>query len=284
MKRILIAAGTLAGACAALIVPSMRKQWMKDYTGRYYAHRGLHANDGEKPENSLAAIAHAAEQGYGIEFDVQLSKDGVPVIMHDFLAERTLRREDGTPVSGCVRDYTLEALRPFHILNSNEKIPTLQEVLDAVDGRVPLIVELKADLDQDDPEAVCRKADEVLSHYRGRYVIESFHPGCVRWYRKHRPEVIRGQLSDGFLEQKYGLRYLPVEYLLTNAVTRPDFIAYHWEYASNPSLRILRRLFGCPTVAWTIRNQNTLDAMKKQFDLLIFDSFVPDEPEEKPGE
>ena len=105
--------------------------------GWYYAHRGLHDNKGDAPENSLAAIRNAVEKGYGIEFDVQLTRDRIPVVFHD----ETLKRVCGA--EGNVRDYTYEELQAFPLLASQERIPLLADVLAAVDGRVPLIIEIK---------------------------------------------------------------------------------------------------------------------------------------------
>ena len=88
-----------------------------------YAHRGLHDNQSEAPENSLAAFRKAVEAGFGIELDIQLSKDRIPVVFHDF----TLKRVCGAP--GKVCDYTYEELQKFSLCGSGQKIPTLEEVL-----------------------------------------------------------------------------------------------------------------------------------------------------------
>ena len=278
MKRVIAAATGLLGLYLFVVKPSSRHRWLDEMKGRLYAHRGLHDNRGSAPENSLAAFAKAVENGYGIELDVQLSRDGIPVVFHDHLLKRAARDETGQPVNGAVSDYTLEELRRFHLFDSEEKIPLFSEVLSLVNGAVPIIVEIKAEMGSD-CETLCQKADQLLSKYPGKYVVESFHPMAVLWYRRHRPEIIRGQLSDGFLRETGKLRYLPVEYLLTNLRTRPDFIAYNWEYEANPSRRIAAKLFHCPSVAWTIQSQDTLNRMRKKFDLLIFDSFIPGEEE-----
>ncbi|MBQ9123308.1 MAG: hypothetical protein IJY10_07450, partial [Lachnospiraceae bacterium] len=148
-----------------------------------YAHRGLHDNESEAPENSMAAFRKAVEGGYGIELDVQLTKDQVPVVFHDFTLQRMARMAgdavadstptgDGSktadvaetadaietaeavtsaatgdtglqPAPGMVADYTYEELKQFTLGKSSEQIPTFKEFLEMVDGRVPLIVEYK---------------------------------------------------------------------------------------------------------------------------------------------
>ena len=96
----------------------------KPYLGVYYAHRGLHDNRTSAPENSMPAFRKAVEAGYGIELDVQLTKDGIPVIFHDFTLERICG------VSGKPGDYTFEELQEMKLLQTEEKIPSLQEFLE----------------------------------------------------------------------------------------------------------------------------------------------------------
>jgi len=236
--------------------------------GVYYAHRGLHDNQSDAPENSLAAIKKAAEAGYGIEFDVQLTRDRMPVVFHD----ENLRRV--CSVEGNVRDYTYAELQQFPLLASGERIPLLRDVLSAVDGRVPLIIEIKI---HENAAEVCAKADELIAAYKGPYCIESFDPRAVAWYKKNRPQVIRGQLSCSFNRsgRRESFAHMLVHYLLTNVITRPDFIAYSHKNKNNISRVLCRRFFGALSVAWTIRSQQELDAAKDDFDLFIFEQFIP---------
>ncbi len=231
----------------------------------YYAHRGLFNNDSEAPENSLAAFKLAVENGYGIELDVQLSKDKVPVVFHD----ATLKRMCG--VDGNVWDYTLAELKEFKLANSEEHIPTFAEALNVIGGKCPVIVEYKLDVVSSE---VCRLGNELLKDYSGPYCIESFHPLALLWYKKNRPDVVRGQLSMNFWqEEKYKGKfiYLLMTYLVTNVATRPDFIAYKHSDASNFSRRMCK-VFGALSVAWTIKSTEQYEAAKNKFDLFIFDS------------
>ena len=159
------------------------------FKNRHYAHRGLFDNNSDAPENSLAAFKKAVDAGYGIELDVQLSKDDKLVVFHD----ATLNRMCG--IDGKVWDYTLEELQQMKLLNSNETIPTFEQFLEVVDGKVPFILEYKLDRVQ---TRVCELANEVLKNYKGVYCIESFHPLALLWYRKNRPDVLRGQLCEEF--------------------------------------------------------------------------------------
>lgn len=236
--------------------------------GVYYAHRGLHDNKGDAPENSLASIRNAVAHGYGIEFDVQLTRDRIPVVFHD----ESLKRMCG--VEGNVRDYTYEELQAFPLLSSQERIPLLADVLAAVNGRVPLIIEIKV---HEDPAEVCARADELIAAYKGPYCIESFDPRAVIWYKKNRPQVIRGQLSSDFNTAKHKELFSEtlVHHLLTNVTARPDFIAYNHHNKGNLSRTLCRKVFGALSVAWTIRSQQELDAAKDDFDLFIFEQFIP---------
>ena len=218
----------------------------------------------------MKAFQKAMDAGYGIEFDVQLTKDRMPVVFHD----ETLKRVCGA--EGKVRDYTYGELQQFTLCNSSERIPLLADVLKLVDGKVPLIIEIKI---HENANTVCSIADEWIKGYQGVYCIESFHPFAVKWYKKHRPEVIRGQLSSDFntKEEKESVSKFLVHYLLTNFLCRPDFIAYNHRHKNNISRFLCRYLFGALSVAWTIRSGKEMDEVKKAFDLFIFEGFIPEE-------
>ncbi len=301
LLRLLFGLLLLAGLYLWMILPRMWNRPAKgSFSGVLYAHRGLFDPKANIPENSLAAFRRAVDAGYGIELDVQLTADGIPVVFHDGKLARMARRERrgekgsvaGRPkegassvdllqtpeVPGRVLDYTLKELHRFHLLDSEEKIPTFEEVLNLVDGRVPLIVELKAEtLDF----SLCEKVDALLREYgkKGIYCIESFQPLFVCWFRFRHPEVFRGQLSTAFRDpaSEVGARifHFFVKYLLCNFLTRPDFIAYNYRCRNNLSRRLCRAWFSSTAVAWTIRSEKDLEDNRAFFDLFIFDSFLP---------
>jgi len=242
---------------------------MKPFMGRLYAHRGLHDNRSDAPENSLTAFRRAVERGFGIEMDIQTTKDGVPVVFHDFTLKRVCAAE------GRVRDYTFKELQQFRLCGSDQRIPAFEEVLKLVDGRVPLIVEVKMDRFLD--ASVCAAGDRLLSGYKGFYCVESFHPLALLWYRRHRPGVVRGQLSDDFYREGYrGPLYFLLQYLLFNWLGKPDFVAYCHRYPNMISSKICRKLYKNASAAWTIKNEEELARARKNFDMYIFESFFPD--------
>ena len=257
----------------------------RPFFGHMYAHRGLHnmnpaieklksiknthAQQPETdrlPENSYAAIKRAADLGYGIEFDVHLTKDDVPVVFHD----DTLNRICG--VKGNLRDYTYAQLQQFRLLGTEERIPAFADILKMVDGRVPLIIEYKVEKNAD---KLCRICDRILSDYKGLYCIESFHPMAVRWYKIHRPNIVRGQRSEDFTRQKLNIPYFLLSHLIGNCYASPDFIAYNCKHKDELSRTICRKLYRSLSVAWTVRSQEELDRVSRSFDLFIFEGFVP---------
>lgn len=269
LSIILITAAVLTVLYFLAIMPRMsHKKSRAEFFGVFYAHRGLHDNETKAPENSMAAFRKAVKAGYGIEMDVQLTKDKVPVVFHDFTLKRVCGQE------GKVCDYTYEELQKFTLCKSEERIPRFQDVLQLVSGRVPLIIELKIEwMDV----MVCPVADQLLREYQGLYCIESFNPLALLWYRRYHNEVVRGQLSDGFLKsgEFQGPLYWFLQNLLLNWMTKPDFIAYNHKYADTVSRKLCKNLYKNLSVAWTIKSQQELEAARKSFDLIIFDSFIP---------
>ena len=120
------------------ILPGQKKRW-KDFLGWDYAHRGLHDNLWGIPENSLPAFQAAVDKGYGIELYVHITADHQLIVHHDDTLYRMCR------VERAIKDMTLEEIRQYTLLNTDEKIPTLKEVLDLVNGKVPLLIELKSE-------------------------------------------------------------------------------------------------------------------------------------------
>ena len=186
MKKWISAAATAAGAYLIAIAPRLceRPERMPKV---YYAHRGLHDNISDAPENSLAAFQKAVDAGYGIELDVQMTADGKVVVVHDF----NLKRISG--VDKEIDQCTYEELQDYPIYGSDQRVPLFEDVLKAVDGKVPLIVELK----YKEGSKICEKAQEILNGYTGIYCIESFHPQVLVWYRKNYPHICRGNHADG---------------------------------------------------------------------------------------
>ena len=242
---------------------------------RYFAHRGLH--DGSVPENSLAAFRMAAEKGYGIEWDVHLSRDGKMFVFHDF----SLLRMCG--VDRLISDMTEEEIRVCRLQGGSEGIPSLDEALKTVNGRVPLIIEMKADGKLWDT-ALAQKLFDRMQSYPGRWCVESFDPFLVRWYKKHAPDIVRGQLAydPRYAGEKRSLIYHLAARLLFNFLSRPHFIAYGWEGDRNASLRLMRALFRPVMAAWTVRTPQASKDLQNRYDAQIFEAFDPSSNPKEP--
>jgi glycerophosphoryl diester phosphodiesterase len=252
-----------------LIAPGRGAGKARDtHFNRHYAHRGLHTKDRAVPENSITAMIAARDAGYGMELDLSLTRDGQVVVFHD----NNLRRVCG--VDRELGEITFEQLCTHRLFDTGESAPLFSEVLQAVNGRVPLIVELK---DTPRRDELCRKAAALLDTYTGRYSVESFHPGIVGWFYRNRPGVIRGQLSAGpgiFVKQNRLEKFL-IAAMLTNVATRPHFVAYrHQDSHGNAGLWLFRRLGGA-IVGWTVTDTDDLDWCLQFFDAIIFEFIRP---------
>lgn len=250
-----------------LIKPGRRKCGMEKYTGVKFAHRGLH--DGGRAENSLSAFRAAKEAGYGIELDVRLSSDGELVVYHD----PTLNRVCG--VEGRVIDFTAEELSRLSLAGTGEGIPTFKQVLELIDGAVPLLVEIKMDPGE---SGVAEKLAEVIKDYHGEYIIESFNPLALRIVSRLLPSVPRGILSMPYHNQEKfrgKLLYFLLENLCLNFLMRPDFIAYEKGCSKHRILRLIRRLYGTPLFAWTVRSiDEEAHAISDGYDTVIFEKYL----------
>ena len=238
--------------------------------GFRYAHRGLHGPG--VPENSLAAFRRAAEAGYGAELDVHLTRDGRLVVIHD----GDLERMCGVP--GRVAEKTAEELAALRLAGSEEHIPLLEEVLPLFAGRAPLVVELKTD--RHGAAALAQDTVDCLERFSIDYCVESFDPRPLRWLRRHRPSVLRGQLSQDFHRHPSSQgpwNRLALTNLFYNAFTRPDFVAYRFGDREKPAVRLCRK-FGMRMAYWTLRSRADVALAEQEGALPIFEE--PDRPKE----
>ncbi len=256
-----------------LIRPNLPRRDISGLSGYDYAHRGLWNAD--RPENGMAAFRAAVEHGFGIELDVHLTQDGHLVVHHDF----SLKRICGEDIK--IEDHDLSRIRQCRLGRTTEPVPTFDEVLALVNGRVPLIIELKV---AGNAAALSAAVYQRMQRYHGPWCMESFHPAAPFWFRKHAPEVIRGQLTYnhvGFPDRKPMKRLLDalVASMLSNVLSRPDFIAYEASTESPRSLpmNLLRRMRP-HLVCWTIRSQEDMNQCRSRYDLQIFEGFVPHKP------
>lgn len=233
-----------------------------------YAHRGLH--DAAKLENSMAAFRAAVDSGYGVELDIHLLRDGNLAVIHD----SSLKRTAGVDIR--VEDLAAEELAQYYLCGTGETIPQFRQVLDLFAGKAPLIVELK--VVDGNHAALCEAACRLLDSYQGPYCVESFDPRAVAWFRKNRPDVIRGQLSENWMGRKHPLpailRWI-LTYHISNLYTRPDFIAYKFADRKVFGTEICRKLWKLQGVSWTLKTPGDYETAVKEGWIPIFEGFRP---------
>jgi glycerophosphoryl diester phosphodiesterase len=227
------------------------------------AHRGLHNE--RIPENSLAAFQNAVDKGYNIELDVQLIADGTVVVFHD----ETLTRMTGK--DGALKSLTKADLKTLTLKNSQEKIPTFEEVLNLVAGKTPIIIEIKnkgkvGELEQ--------KVIDLLQNYQGKYAIASFNPKVLAYFKARAPYVLRGQLSGSFKWTKMNFikKWLLKSMWFAKKDELADFIMYEAGALPSPYIHKLGRL---PVLTWTVRTQQEYQRVMRYADNIIFEGFVP---------
>ena len=249
----------------ALLAPGgVTRRQKAPFVGVNYAHRGLHRRDMSVPENSIEAFRLAARAGYGIELDVQLSRDGQVVVFHD----ATLNRVCGVDARVDELDYA--DLKKLKLCGQDTGIPLFSEVLDVIRGRGPLIVELKSGRRN---RELCEKTYALLESYRGEVCIESFNPFIVGWFRFHARDLVRGQLAMPtryYVEEKMPLaQSFLLSHCLMNFIGRPQFIAYRIGYRP-PTVRLASAL-GAMRFGWTSHEPRN----EKGRDGVIFEFYKP---------
>lgn len=263
-----IALGVTAAAAGAVVfaaAPGKSGAGQKGpFYGRYFAHRGLHTADGSAPENSLTAFRMAANVGYGVELDVHLTKDGQVAVFHDHDLERM------TGAEGNIEDWDYAELRQLRLAGSGEHIPLLTEVLEVIGGVGPIILELKPG---DRRTELCQKTAALLAEYPGDVCVECFDPRVLRWFKKHAPRYLRGQLAMPATHYE-GEVSRPLAFLLSrgllNFLGRPQFMAY--ELGKKPLTVRLAEKLGAMRVCWTSRSLHD----KKDNEAVIFEYYRPD--------
>ncbi len=247
-----------------LIAPRARRRLSLPKSG--YAHRGLWSR--ELPENSLPAFAAAVKAGFGIETDVRLTKDGVPIVFHD----EDLKRMCG--IDKDVSGLTYDELCTYKLCGV-EKIPTFAEFLKTVNGQAPLLIELKGFTGD---TQLCDVISPMLDNYTGEFVVESFNPLMLHAMKKLRPEICRGQLVTNANKRGVGggkLRNFLLYIMVTNVLSRPDFIAYDKDFSKGPSLFLATRLLGARRCVWTVKTDSEYDRFTLRGDCPIFDEITP---------
>ena len=237
----------------------MKKELAK---GLCIAHRGLHDNENGVPENSMLAFQRAIENNIPIEFDLHILKDNQIVVFHD----DNLKRMTGYDKD--IKRCSYGELRDLKLLETDETIPLFKDVLELVDGKVLINVEFKCD---NKAGILERKACEFLDNYQGKFMVQSFNPLSVKWFKDNRSHFIRGQLSYDFRDMKMNIikRFI-LRKMLLNPLTKPDFISYDIHSISGKQINKIKSK-GIRLFLWPIRTQEDLELAKTYGDSFIYE-------------
>jgi len=237
----------------------MKRKELRWLTARPIAHRGYHDLARGRPENSLAAFEAAVAAHYAIECDLHPSADGIPVVFHDL----TLERMTGDP--RCVRDVTAAELGTLNISGTREWVPTLDELLRLVEGRVPLIIELKHMPGRDG--TLTWDVAERLQDYAGPAAVMSFASAQIAEARAANPRLPRGLTAQG------GMRQFRTNYRAARDLD-VDFVSYRLRDLPTPMPIIARHLFGIPLICWTAKSPTEAKRAARWTDQITFEGFA----------
>lgn len=237
----------------------MRNQ-LRWLTARPIAHRGLHDLARGRPENSLAAFEAAVASHYAIECDLHLAADSVPVVFHDSALKRL------TGEQGEIGDFTSKALGDLRIAGTPEWIPTLDELLRLVEGRVPLIIELKHV--EGRGAGLAGEVVGRLRGYPGSAALMSFEPTLIADVRAADPSLPRGLVAKGGLRRGWA-------HIRTVLRLGVSFISYAIDDLPTPMPILARRLLGVPLICWTVRTPAQRRKAEELADQMTFEGFEP---------
>ncbi|MFB9951997.1 glycerophosphodiester phosphodiesterase [Rhizobium puerariae] len=233
--------------------------WIKDLP---VAHRGYHDMNRQVWENTLSAFSRAVEAGFAIECDVQLAADSVPVIFHDHNLERLCG------IKGDIRERTSAELGLLSVGGTKDKVPTLKQMLDLVNGRVPLVIEIKGREEGED-DGFAETVLDVLEGYRGHVALMSFDHHILRDLKRANSPYPLGLTAMGDKPEEFFKHDEAMQLGL-------DFISYHYPHLPN-SFITARRAAGIPVITWTVRDANGREHTYKYADQMTFEGFDPRE-------
>jgi glycerophosphoryl diester phosphodiesterase len=241
-------------------------------TARPIAHRGLHDAAAGIIENTAAAVSAAIAGNYGLEVDVQVSRDGEAMVYHDDVLGRL------TDGAGRLDALNAAELKRVAFRGSDQRMMTLGDLCDLIGGRATLLIELKSRFDGDARLPV--RVASVLAGYRGPAAPMSFDPRQLAVLRQKSPDLVFGIVAAKYRPHPYWdlmpawMRY-GMGYLLTALTPRPQFVAY--AVANLPALAplIARRMFGLPLLTWAVRTEAERKTARRFADQMIFEGFRP---------
>lgn len=238
-------------------------------TTKPIAHRGLH-NGSLLPENSYAAFQNAIDKNLPVELDLRFTQDEKIIVFHD---DNLLRMTgNDKPVS----NTAWNEIKNYRLTDTQEKIPLFAEFLEFINGKVPVLVEIK---NFGKPGIFERELKQTLQNYKGEFAVQSFNPLSIKWFRKNAPGLTLGQIASKFREDNIPLHYkFLLKNLVFNPVTKPDFINYHIDDLPYLPVMFYRKV-GISLLGWTIKKEEQLTKAKNICDNFVFENIPVDKIE-----
>ena len=227
---------------------------LKPLLNKLIAHRGIH-NKYIKG-NSLVAIDMSIMKNYPVEFDVTLTKDNVVILCHDNF------------IKCGNKNFIISNHRYEELKNVCHELVTLEEVLKLVSGNVPLLIEIKPYTKGNKIE---KEVVKLLDGYNGYFAIQSFSPFIIYWFKKNRPNYIRGQLLTNIYNYNFIVNSV-YKYMLFNKFTNPDFICYNIKGLPNKQIKNARKTK--PVIGWTVKKESQIKEYDKYCDNFICDNIL----------
>ena len=219
--------------------------WMNDIN---IAHRGLHNISKGIPENTILAFDQAINNHYAIELDVHILKDGTLIVFQDDTLKRCCN------IDKKVKTMTYEEINKLTLFDTEHKIPTLEDVLSYIDGRVPLIIEIKTDKSA---RNICPKLTKLLKKYKGKVAVKSFSPFIIYWFKKHYSDIPRGLLAANFDTEKSFkiVKKIFLSSLLFMPLCKPDFLSIQLKMLKCKKIKRIKREQNLPVLGWTFKTK-----------------------------
>ncbi len=245
-------------------------------TARPIAHRGFHNKEAGILENTPSAVKAAVKNTFAIEVDLQETRDGQVIVFHDPNLERLTHGE------GKVIDFDLADLRKLSMRGSTDPIWTLQELLDLVGGKVPLVIEIKTLNLMEGQDGFIKTIAGILAPYKGPAAIKSFDPKMLRTMKDVAPQIPRGCIAMTTLSKNFDLRLTEreiarISWMVHMAGTDPHFVSFFVKDLPAEGPSFLREFYGLPVMTWTVKTKEDRLNAAKYADQIVFEGFNPDE-------
>lgn len=229
------------------------------------AHRGLWNK--QYPENSMGAFTNAAKNGYPIELDVQLTKDNEVIVFHDDNMERM------TGVKGCAVFKPYSQVKELKLNHTDYIVPHFKDVLDEINGKVPLLIEIKNTRKN---TILCDNLIKLLLKYKGEFAVQSFNPYILKYFVDKYPVIKRGILSTfDYGKEISKIKAFILKRMMFNYSIKPNFISYDYRYLPNKYIDKCKEQ-EMAILAWTLKSQKEYDKIKDYVDNIIFEGFIPE--------